>query len=756
MVRLWIGLILASFTSSLTIAQPVLIESALLIQAPMHQGIWPAWFDGDQFWVQPESLMNLLGYEILFSDSTELVVRDMHHAITFRYAKNEIHVNGNQRHRGSFSMIDSNGDILITMEALQHAFGSDMVWDIEALTLRLSSAATLFDPTWLTQPEELPVLFPHERNWLGGLHIGYTLSHQWHQRTGRTFTPSGRLAAHVVGGTVRWAVSRHTSRVHYTLDFDHQWLSRIQVGQIGNRLGLQISNRPLESRHIHREEMIDGITIPHSIVRGKVSGTVQQEVQADQDGRYALRYPVYYGSTETEIEVQPLGASPMEMSKTYWLTPSEILPSRHLEYDVTLTENPYGKISWGLSSKITLQTVVSRVPETAMMRALMLIRPTMYLDLRADVLDQGTHGDFHWWRPWGGVSITTQIQEGILNTSGSISLNRDRASLHTRVSHHRTNSQPAQTRFHSIAGWQVFSNLSVYSGVRMQSGESIALRPRFNYVLPHVRPRIHLQASAIIKDQEVKSYEGGVLASSRNWSSGVRVASREDGFEVRANLQINTDWAWLNSQGGWADREFFHRQTLRGTIMIGEDIRFAALYEERTQAVIRLFRDTNLNGVLDDRESLLLRHQLSMGGHLILHRTDGEVIAPNLIAYQRYPVKILEESIVDPLLHPATGYAFAFVALPGRTRYIDIALQPLPTVFGQLTDWDGAYTVLQVHFTGTEDMHELDVYHDGAFFAQLRPGDYRVTIVNLLTNEIIKKTDVTVVSGTNSVTISTH
>ncbi len=735
------------------IAQSILVESALVLQAPMYKGIWPAWYDGDQFWIQPKPLMHLLGYETLVTDSTELTVRDRHHAITFHYAEHEIRVNNDLRHSAPFSMVGSDGEMLITMEALEHAFGSDLVWDIDALTLQLSSAATLFDPTRLSTPEDPPIIFPRERTWLGGVHIGYTLSHQWRERTGRTFSPAGRIVAHVAGGTVRWDVSRLISQVHYTYAMDHPWMSRIQVGQIGHGWGAQISNRPLATREIHREEVVNGVTIPHAIVRSTVSGAVRQEVQADQEGRYSLQYPVVYGSTETEIVVEPLGASPTELSKTYWRTPSEILPAGLVEYDITVSEHPYGKLSWGLLSQLTVHASASRFPRNATLRALALLRPTMHLDLRADILDRSAQGEVHWWRPWGGLNASAQIYEHRQQASVSMSLNGEKASLHTRVSHLRTDMQPPRTLLHSVVGWQLMSNLGVYTGVHLQSDESILLRPRLNFVLPITRPRLHLRASAVMKDQRIETYGGGLLASSRRWSSGIRVASNQNQLEVRGNFQLSTDWAWFNSRGGWVDGELFHTQTLRGTVMIGEDIRFAALYEQRTQAVIRLFIDTNLNGIFDYGETPSLGHQINMGGHLLLHHSNGDVVAPNLVPYETYPIRILEESIPDPRLHPLTGYTFAFVATPGRTRYLDIALQPLPTVFGQLENWDGSYTVLQAHLTGDGGTHKLDVYQDGVFVAQIPPGDYRLRIVNLLTHEMVKETELTVASGSNSLTI---
>lgn len=762
----WHLLFMLCLCPSPVVAQSVLMESALVLHAPGHQGIWPAWFDGDQFWIQAQPFMELLGYEVLFSDSTELTVRDQRRAIAFNYTENRIHVNGEERYARSLGMVGPDGQMLITMEALQEAFGSDLVWDESGLTLTMSSAATLFEPARFGNPVgvETPqeVRFPRERSWLGGVHIGYTLRHEWHERTGRSFTPVARLAAHVAGGTMRWYVSRNNIRqAHYAFEFESPWLRRIEAGQYGNGWGMQLSNRPLAPRRVHREKVQRGRTLPHAIVRGSVSGAVSEQVQADREGRYAIRYPVYYGSTETTIEVEPLGGAPQEVSANHWLTPYAMLPAGHLEYDVHIGEAPSGEIAWGISPWLTLQASAKHAPWGAALRAHVLPLPTMNLDAEIDLIERNVRGTFQWWRPWGGLDGVVQVQKNPSQSqlfATNFTLAGSGGSLQVRASHQRDGGQARKTDIRSVLGWQVTSDLRVHAGVQVTPGstEAHSVTPRLTYTLPLASPRIHLLALAKNRGRQVDYWEGGVLVSGKDWAGRVqlRQSMQSDALEVYGAFQVNTDWAWLDAQGGWSGGDLFHSQALRGTIMIGEDIRFSALYEERTQAVIRLFVDTNLNGELDADEALSLRHRLNMPTAALSHRATGEVIAPNLDPYFVYSVSILPESIINPLLHPATGYRFSFVATPGRTRYIDVPLQPLPTVSGRLTDWVGSYTVLQVQLRRGEVMAQSEVYQDGAFIAQVLPGDYQVTIINLLTGQSVSKTDMTVVIGENFPVIS--
>ena len=317
------------------------------------------------------------------------------------------------------------------------------------------------------------------------------------------------------------------------------------------------------------------------------------------------------------------------------------------------------------------------------------------------------------------------------------------------------------TTVHSTLGWQWAQSLTLRSGIRYRSGDPkpVSLYPAMSYTLPLTTPRAILRASATTAGTRLAAYQAGAFVSGHTWSTGIQMQqSTETGeLKVRGHLQLNTDWAWFDTRAGWDEDGFFHSQSLRGTVMIGEDIRFGALYQECTQAIIRLFTDANLNERLDAGEALYLRHRLNVGRLTAQYRANGEVVAPNLIPHETYRVEITRESITDPLLHPVTGYRFAFVATPGRTRYVDILLQPLPTIFGQLTGWQGSYTVLLVQLRRIDPMraqdaestYALPVYQNGGFFAQLLSGTYQATATNLLTGEVVAAAALNVAAGQN-------
>jgi len=226
-----------------------------------------------------------------------------------------------------------------------------------------------------------------------------------------------------------------------------------------------------------------------------------------------------------------------------------------------------------------------------------------------------------------------------------------------------------------------------------------------------------------------------------------------DRLSVALSIQYNTDWAWLGAEGRMIDDQITLTQRARGTIGIDQGITFSSTAIDHAQARFRVFTDTNLNGVLDDNESLLYTPMIKVNNYQITRRLSGEFTTQDLSPNETYTVEITPESIVDPMLYPVTGYRFAFVAQAGRTRTMDVALQPLPVMEGHITGWGAAYEILRVTVVGNSVTKELDVYRDGGFFTLLPPGRYDVTVVNQITNQFITQRTVTFRAGAPDIII---
>ena len=155
---------------------------------------------------------------------------------------------------------------------------------------------------------------------------------------------------------------------------------------------------------------------------------------------------------------------------------------------------------------------------------------------------------------------------------------------------------------------------------------------------------------------------------------------------------------------------------------------------QESAAELRIFEDLNGNGNQDANERILphIDAQLYQSGWTRLK--TGALYSAHLEPYQRYQVRILEASVRDPLLHPATGWTFSFTADPGRRKVIQVPMQQLVRVVGQVTALDRAPLRLKVLLNSEE---HAEVYRDGGFALQVRPGRYTLTIIDVLDQEII-------------------
>jgi len=84
-----------------------------------------------------------------------------------------------------------------------------------------------------------------------------------------------------------------------------------------------------------------------------------------------------------------------------------------------------------------------------------------------------------------------------------------------------------------------------------------------------------------------------------------------------------------------------------------------------------------VNGNLDDNEGVYHAPNLRVGSFPVHRHFSGDLVTTGLSPNETYTVDIFPESIPNPLLYPVMGYRFAFIAQAGRTREIDIALQPV-------------------------------------------------------------------------------
>ena len=734
-------------------AQTVLMDVPLALQAPRYDGIMMAWYDGTRFWVDVAELTTLLGYEVYAADSLQVTARDARRSLAFDAVNGTVEVNREARLVDMESMLGPEGQMLVHLDALQIVFDPDLEWDEAGLTLRVSSAAILFDPTKFGRRKRLGsepparVLFPRERKLLGGVHLNYDLRHIWSRESGSAWSARVRTTAAMAGGVVRANLSRRNPSASYTLTMNQSWLTRLQISyRSGAQLpSVRVTNRPLTPIRIFGERTLRGQTLPHAIVRAKVGGTPTDQAQADRSGQYALRVPIFYGTTRSSIEVEPLGEDPMPPIYTYDLTPRSALQRGRLEYDAQMdpqSARSSAVVSYGVSNRLTVRGTGGLKPTRTVAGVTVRLLNALIMEADTDVL-QGTGAvRFRSWRPGGSFEMEyNRYQADYQVLTGTGLLQYGRLSVSGGVSHRRFPTADPITEISPSIGW--YSQSGIGASLRgkwiVEQPDILSASSQVSWSRSIRRNLIRISAGTEVGQRKIQKVQSALRFSSRRWLLAVQgERDIEQGrSQLRVSAQLETDWAWLGIDSRIDAEDVRLTQRARGTVGIDRGIIFSAIVQDNAQAVFRVFVDDNLNGKLDDTEQAMRAPRLDLHSHPLHRRTSGEFRAMNLSPNETYTVTLLAESITNPLLYPVTGYEFAFVAEAGRTRYIDIPLQLLPLVEGQVTGWTGAHELLSVVVSGMGIERTLDVYRDGAFFTQIPAGIYDISVLDRITLEVL-------------------
>ena len=756
-------------------APSVLLEVPVSIQSPGFQRLVIAFHDGEQFFLDAADLLTGLGYEVTTSSGL-LVAVDQHRAITIDFQAGTLALNTAPPYPVSDDLALGR---LISMDALLDLFQDDIHWDVQTLTLALSSAAQLFDPTALGPRRHLasertaPLVFGRARKLFGGMILGYDITHTWRPVAGSYFSGGAHYIANMLGGAVRGRLSRHGQTALYTLDSRHPLFTRGEVGflqrtrapSLTPRVGVRLSNRPLVQLRVQRESAFGGYAPPHSIVSALVSGRPTDRAQADAAGAYHLRFPVYYGSTRGAVVVEPLGGA-ADTTLFHMLTPNAALPPGAAYYEVVAGQDAgYAALDYGLNGRITAGALAGYVHGEGLRgRMGLAVMPfrAVHATSEVDLHLTQARARLVAWRPYATASVTyTHVRTPALRRALAAALAVRRGALGGRL-HAR------QTWHGVLGGWQI-TPAFYYRGPHraLLRGETTwrhygavgrtALYWRLGAGLRGRGRGAQWHAEAYGRGEEQRAAWGGsVNLYRRGWS--LRLAGDLDP-QTRAltghlHLQIDLVVARLTARSLLAGGETHHVQRILGNVGIGRGgLRFSHIIQEEADALLRPFRDSNLNGQRDAGETLVEATMNIVGASLDRQR-DGAYRAGQLHPYAAYQVTITPNSITEPLLVPATGYEFQFLVNPGQTTLLDIPLQPLPEVIGKIVGWPRALEMLTVvAVAGDTELARSPVFSGGAFHLRLPPGRHVLRAVEEATGRVVGETTATVGGAEVNVTI---
>ncbi len=723
-MRPWIFWGILALSSLHTSTAQVLMEVPLLLELPGKEQLIRAWHDGQEFLVAGNELFSALGFAVQHKEMGLEALDTKHH----------------------YAFICSSASDLsckIPMNDVLDRLGSSLHFDQTRLHLTASSVATAFDVrslrtrqrSWVEVPG--PHLFGRTRSAWGGMIVNWQL-----RRDAFGVHPYFRVTGSVLHGSVEADFDHRYSWV-YRYDWSERtWLTQIEIGHDANGFaGISATNISLARQRLHRMQNLRGKSVPHALIQAIISGEIVDQVQADAEGFYELNAPAWYGTTKLEVHTQPLGEKMIQSNHYYLFTPTSLVPPGKLFYRLHIREKHSSlHLQYGMRPKLTLQgawKLHGRYPEAS---AGFTWSPITFLVADASVQIPSVHwqNTLQLWHSGVQVSVHLDgqhrhIQNLYVDASanmGPISLLlrgtrssvlaastewKHRLSLHPEIWVHTLRGLLVQTRWD--ADW--LRNVDTHHRWHFSAG----------WAFPSLRVMGFARQDDLHKAYGIEGsliFGRPALAFRMGWDADHQTMIGS------LSLQISSSFGSLFTRGCRNVHGISHSQQIQGSVHLWDTVRFAPYGHQQSAVELRIFEDINRNGLQDLAEPLLphIDAQLYQGGWSRLR--TGALYAAYLEPYRRYQVRILEASIRDPDLHPVTGFTFSFTADPGRRKLIHVPMQRRIPVSGVIIGLDRTSLRLKILVNGTE---ETEIYRDGRFALHLRPGQYTLTVMDVLDQE---------------------
>ena len=727
MIQKRLAVALIMFLNMQTTVAQVLMEVPLLMELPRKESLVRAWYDGEAFYIDGHELFQSLEFSVqTYGSKFEAL---------------------DAQHRYEFDCIEINHSdaCKLQLHDVLNELGSILHFDERRLHLRASSVAQMFETQSLRNHSPSltevpgPHLFDRNRKMWGGMMANWQI-----RRDQFGVRPSLRVVASALRGTLEGNVG-DDSKWNYTYDWpDQSWLTQINMSYQGQGASMvSFTNLPLIRPRLQDIREINGQSTPHALIQAVISGEVVDQVQADAEGRYRLHTPLWYGSTQVHIRSQSLGGHQEVSNVIYQLTPESLLPPGNVYFQGQMSsDRQMLHLQYGFHRKLTLQTEFEQHHGHIRVSSGVIMSPLSYLSLHTNFRLPDLHGELalQLWR--SNLQVTAHLHSRryqLLNSRITASASRgpwtmvvrgtqnaftgpsQRLSLHPELWLHDTGGLLLRARYEAT---RTYGKPLEH---RFDSGWSAAA----GWAFSHARVLIFANHNP---QHRLHGLEGFLALRQRSLSFSFGWEAKQNSPVLSVSLQASSTFGSLFARSRRDVKGVTHSQHLQGSIHIGHDVTASPYGHLESAVELRIFEDVNGNDIQDPAEPIIphIEAQLYQGSWTRLR--TGSLYASHLNPYQRYQVRLLEDSIRDPSLHPATGMDFSFTADPGQRKIISVPMQRLIVVTGKITNLDRAPLRLQVQ---VNRKITSDIYQDGGFSLQLHPGEYTFTTVDILTEEIL-------------------
>ncbi len=483
----------------------------------------------------------------------------------------------------------------------------------------------------------------------------------------------------------------------------------------------------------------------------------------DAQGRYTLRIPAYYGSSQALLEIAPPGGGPPTTITRHLFIGEDLLPPGAFWYDARAGRDgfdetlfAFGQARYGINQSLSAKASFIRLD--TLMTSMVGLTQNLWGFLTA------------------GAEVALPINEGGSAARVSMRMSFNRLRLQTeaefseepQLSFYKRRLQTqlsfggrrmslflnaAQARTFSggdnmnVSGSTTLtlprrtSALVTVGATRRQSAvSSESLRMHWKTSLTRaasfkgLRGRFGLQADGGLREQA--DFAGATFyAYYKKVSLGLRAGYdlAYDNMEASVTLRPDAPWISVNNHSSVESGTPYHRQSFYGSMEPGRPMRFSRQAHMRSSALLQAYYDVDLDGRRDPEESLVEGLDIKVVKARVQRVGASAVRADFLAPSTPYQVVIDPASIPDPALQLPTGMTFSFMSDPGSTKRVDIPVHRNTIVQGVIEDLplSSPTQASVVFFQGNEEVLSSEVSQEGTFSVLLPPGVYRFELRDL-------------------------
>ncbi len=678
----------------------------------------------------------------------------------------------------------SGDHFLLTPPNLQKTFPEGtLFYDTARLLLRVSQelfAASSFRSRAPTL-ELGPLRYGRTRRLIGGPRIGYRMRRTQRPEHAANYNGTFNVQTSALWGQLHADVAvfhtDHTTtalrQVSYLLDFpassritqiglgrtyEHHWVGRQAYD------GLRMSNRPLSTRHQQRQARLSGIAEPNAIVSALVGGVVADRVQADGLGRYNLRVPAYYGTSQAEIEILPADGGPPTRERRALFIAEDLIPAGKLYYDLlggrTQTgQTLYGhaRISYGLSRSLTALSsfTYTETWQTATLGAAQHIAGSIVASAELAYPARAARATLQLFNPRvqlqteAILAADSEFNHDKRRWTGRFGWRASRLSLFLHANHVESFGGRISSYAQVSSTVSVAPRLSLVLAAGPRTTQYASDAPRdtrvqwrstlTRYVTPGaLRGRVGFQAHG--GRHESLDFAGVTLyASYRRISFGAQVGydAAAGGINTTFSLRMNAPWISFASHLSLDPENPYHQQSLYGSLSLDRTPTLSRHPHLWSSAILQPFLDRDRNGRKDPGEAPLDGLDIQVMRASTETTPSGGVRADFLAPSTPYQVVIDPRSIPGPQLSLPDGTTFSFMSDPVTRKQIHIPVHQNTIVDGSVENLPLSSPTLAVVVFYQEDREVVRtaVSQQGRFTLLLPPGEYRIELLDRMGRE---------------------